>query len=99
MAIEITLPSEYGYVLLVAVTFAFEYTMVGFIYGGGSRKATFGEEWMNQNFLKEHQESYGKDTKPSPGGYPDTGSGHYSKKLTYRKGFEFNKYQRIHANF
>ena len=99
MAIEITLPENYGMVLLVAVTFAFQYTMVGFIYGGGARKAAFSKEFMEEKFLKEHQEAFGAESVPSPGGYPDMGSGRYAKALPYAKWFEFNKNQRIHANF
>ena len=33
------------------------------------------------------------------GGYPDTGSGRYSKKLSYKDWFIFNQFQRIHYNF
>jgi len=33
------------------------------------------------------------------GGYPDTGSGHYSNKLSYKDWYRFNVLQRIHLNY
>ena len=65
MAIAITLPEDYGYVLLTALTLAFECTMIGFVIGGGSRKL-FNQNWMDANFGKDHKEAFGEDSKPSP---------------------------------
>ena len=96
--VVITIPSDYSYVLLAVLTLGFECIMIGFIYGGGSRKNTFGKKFMDSNFLKEHQEAFGKDSSPDPNGYPDTGSGRYSKALTYKKWYDFNSNQRAHLN-
>ena len=99
MSISIVLPDNYGYVLLLAITFVFEYTMVGFIVGGGSRKHAFNEKWMDVNFGEEHRKAFGPDSKPSKEGYPDTGQGRYSQHLAYRDWFQFNLSQRCHGNF
>ena len=94
----LTFPETYGYVVMASLTLALECTLVGF-KAGGARKNTFSEEWMNKYFKAEHQEAFGKDSMPSKEGYPDTGSGRYAKKLTYKKWYEFNLVQRSHANF
>lgn len=52
---------------------------------------------MEENFGQEHKEAFGTDIEK--GGYPDMGSGYYSKKLTYKQWYEFNNAQRAHANF
>ena len=36
--ISISISPQYGYVLFAALTLTLEYTFIGFIYGGGSRK-------------------------------------------------------------
>ena len=73
-------------------------TLIGFFYGGGSRKSAFNETWMNKNFLKQHQEAFGAESQPSKEGYPDTGNGIYSKQLSYKQWYEFNLNQRCHMN-
>ena len=40
-----------------------------------------------------------KDTRNLKGGYPDTGNGVYSDKLTYEQWFTWNKANRGHLNF
>lgn len=54
---------------------------------------------MKENIEAEHIKNI-KGAKSYPDqGYPDTGSGLYSKKLSYKDWFEFNLTQRVHANF
>ena len=67
-----------------ALTLALECTLIGFVVGGGARKPAFNQEWMDKNFGKQHKEAFGKDAEPSPQGYPDIGSGRYTKALTYK---------------
>lgn len=52
---------------------------------------------MKENFGAEHKKILGVDIKA--GGYPDTGSGVYSRNLTYEQWFAFNNAQRAHMNF
>ena len=92
MAITVTLPSSYGYVLLMVLTWALYVTLVGFIKGGGARKENFHFELLNE-FQKEHEAAFGKDAVVDTSGYPDNGSGRYSKKFTYKEWLEFNSAQ------
>ena len=48
-------------------------------------------------FNDMHQEAFG--TEPSAGGYPDSGNGYYSQKLSYKDWYEFNNWQRAQNNF
>ena len=87
------MPAEYGAVLMVALTICIYVTLVGFIYGGKTRGDTFDFETMFE-FSEEHKKAFGKDTEPDKNGYPDNGSGRYSKKLDYKAWYEFNAFQR-----
>lgn len=52
---------------------------------------------MKQNFGAEHLRVTGNEIKE--GGYPDTGSGLYSKNLSYEQWYQFNSAQRSHMNY
>ena len=39
---------------------------------------------MDKHFGEEHAKAFPDGSKPPKGGYPDTGNGIYSKKLTYK---------------
>lgn len=52
---------------------------------------------MEQNFGEEHKQAIGTDIGKE--GYPDMGSGWYSRKLSYKQWFDFNNAQRAHANY
>ena len=104
--VTINLPSagdgslnEYGYVLLIAIWIAFQCYMTGFVLVGGKRKKTYTAEYMTKNYNAEHLKAFPGDKAVPKSGYPDTGSGWYSSKLTYKQWFEFNVAQRIHMNF
>lgn len=43
------------------------------------RKRVFNEEWMEFNFKNYHQMYLGRDAPTPKMGYPDMGSGYYSK--------------------
>ncbi len=62
-----------------------------------ARRKAFPEEWMKTNFGQEHKEAFNEELKAD--GYPDTGSGRYSQKLTYKQWYEFSSAQRAHYNF
>ncbi len=61
------------------------------------RRQVFTEDYMQQ-FAEEHHRAFGS-WKPPKLGYPDMGSGRYSKDLTYSEWFIFNNWQRCHYNF
>ena len=54
---------------------------------------------MEKNFGEEHRKAFPGDKEVPKGGYPDNGSGIYSRKLSYKDWFEFNLAQRAHLNF
>ena len=99
MAVSITIPADYGYVLLQAVVMSIFCHLLGFMMGGGGRRNTFDKEYMEKYFLEDHQKAFGKGSVPDKQGYPDPGDGRYGKKLVYRKWYEFATRQRIHGNF
>lgn len=66
--------------------------MIGFIKGGGSRKQNFHYEMLS-HFEEDHMKAFGKDAKVDKEGYPDTGSGRYSKKFSYKEWYDFNMAQ------
>ena len=64
--------------------------MVGFLKAGGARKDCFNFEVL-ANFKDEHKKVIGDEIDKQ--GYPDCGSGRYSKKMSYQEWFDFNKAQ------
>ena len=54
--------------------------MVGFLKAGGARKDCFNFEVLS-NFKDEHKKVIGDEIDKQ--GYPDCGSGRYSKKMSY----------------
>ena len=46
----------------------------------------------------EHQSNFGDETLPTLGGFPDTGNGRYSDKMSYEKWYRFNLAMRTHQN-
>jgi glutathione S-transferase len=96
-ALAITIPSEYGWVLIVAAILALEILIIGFAFPGKLRGEYFTKEFMEEHFATEHKQTTGKDIEK--GGYPDMGNGRYSAKLSYDKWYKFNNAQRAHMNF
>ena len=88
MAFTVTLPAQYGYVLVMVLSFALYVTLVGFFKGGATRKETFDFETMLK-FEKQHKEA-GIEAPLDKQGYPDNGCGRYSKELGYKEWIEFN---------
>lgn len=95
----VTLPDEYPYVMLLSIAIAFQCFLFGFIAVGPKRSKFFTKEFMKKNFGEEHAKAFPNNPNPPKGGYPDTGSGLYAKKLGYKEWFELNIAQRIHGNF
>ena len=97
MSLVLTLPENYGLVLLSAVAVAIQCYLVGFSVAQGKRRKYFTDEFLQENFGEEHKKDFGC-TVPKQG-YPDHGSGRYSQKLPYKAWFELNNSQRCHQNF
>uniref|UniRef100_A0A7S3IH34 MAPEG family protein n=1 Tax=Strombidium inclinatum TaxID=197538 RepID=A0A7S3IH34_9SPIT len=95
--INVAFPPEYGWVLIASVTAAFQTLFVGFV-AGGSRKATFNPEFMENEFGKIHRDAFGPESAPDKEGYPDHGQGRYALALPYKAWYEFNLRQRCHGN-
>lgn len=45
---------------------------------------------MEENFMKKHVQEYDQNATLPKMGYPDCGSGWYSKNLTYEQWYRFN---------
>ena len=80
---------RFGFVVLVGSAlalqdFTFEYGVMG------PRKRVFSDDYMKRNFGEYHKMHMGVDTEFPRIGYPDTGAGFYSKKLSYKDWYTFN---------
>ena len=95
-AVALSLPSTYGYVIIIGALIGLEIIFIGFLLPGGARKV-FTKEFMEQHFGEEHRKATGKDIEK--GGAPDMGSGLYSQKLSYKEWYDFNNAQRAHYNY
>ena len=93
----VSIPSEYGHVLLVSVVIALQCSLIGYLVAGLKRVRLFTKAFMEKNFAEEHKKAFGKS--PPLAGNPDMGSGRYSDKLSYKDWFEFNNAQRVHYNY
>lgn len=62
------------------------------------RQAAFTAEYMEARFGEAHRFACGRDSPVPRMGYPDQGSGLYSKQLPYKQWYELNVAQRIHNN-
>jgi len=94
--VALSLPSSFGYVIIVEALIAIEIILIGFVVPAGARKV-FSKEFLERHFGEEHKQATGKDIEK--GGAPDMGSGIYSHKLGYKEWYEFNNAQRAHSNF
>lgn len=95
--VNITLPDNYGYVMMTSVGIAFECYMTSFIVAGRTRMKIFNSKFLKDNFEEEHKRHF--DTPLPMGGLPDSGSGRYAAKLSYPDWVAFNSAQRVHLNF
>lgn len=74
-------PSDYPLVVAAALGMTWQ------LWGFGSQVNCFRKETFNEDFMKKewgtlHQKEIGEEIER--GGYPDTGSGLYSQRLSYR---------------
>ena len=99
--VRIDLPEEYAWVALTAGLLSFEILLIGFFFPSKIRGKIFNKQFMEENFGKMHMEELklkANDLKNLREGYPDTGYGVYSDKLSYEDWIEWNKTNRSHLN-
>ena len=92
------LPEGYKYVAMSCAGLVLECFFLGLIYINTVRGRTFTKEFMEREFGGEHAKAF-EGQPPRKEGYPDSGNGWYSRKLSTQKWFEFNSAQRGHLNF
>ena len=92
----IQVPQYYPYTLLVAVLTCFTIQILAFVVTYKARNKYFNKDFMSQ-FQEEHDTAFSGEQVPDAG-FPDTGSGRYSKKLSYKGWYEVNSAQRAHMN-
>jgi hypothetical protein len=56
---SLTIPSEYGYVLIVAVLLGLELVIIGFAIAGAARRKAFPKEFLDKHFGEEHKKATG----------------------------------------
>ena len=94
--VSIEVDPLYPYVMLVAALICTECMIIGFM-AGSKRSTIFNKQFMEDNFAEVHFKEVMQGLPK--GGYPDTGNGLYSDKLSYKDWFQFNLDQRAHKNF
>jgi hypothetical protein len=57
--VVLSLPNEFGYVLIAAAVLAFECILIGFLFPGRVRQQVFTEEFMKAKFGRIHSEQTG----------------------------------------
>ena len=95
----VTIPEDYGYVLLGLVGTAFHCTMQAF-FVGRSRDKHLTKEWVQENLKEENEvfkKKYGYDIPK--GAYPDMTDGRHMSKLDYSTWLEYACAQRAHHNY
>lgn len=90
----LTIPSDFAYCLGSVFLMLLQYGLMG-PWTMSVRLKTFTKEYIKGNFDQEHKNS---SIKTPLFGYPDFGSGVYSKKLPYDKWLRFNAALRVHIN-
>ena len=92
------LSKPYTLVILGNLLIAIELLVFMYIYVIKQRLGTFKKKFMETNgFNKLHKEAFSQNAPDL--GYPDTGSGRYSKKLPYKEWYAFNCSQRVYMNY
>ena len=94
----VPLPDNYPYVLLTVVALAIQCTFIPPLLVIPARKRVFNRDYMT-GFEGEHRDAFLGETPLPDLGFPDTGNGYFSKKISYKEWYEFNNAQRAHMNF
>ena len=90
------IPQDYPWVLAAGLGITIHaFTQASSV--SSERKRVFPKAFLEKEFGALHREQIGEDIPE--GGYPDTGSGVYSQKLTYKDWYAFNIAQRVHLSY
>ena len=81
--------AEYQYVLFGTTSIIITYVISMYRFTMGARLAVFRRSHMRQ-FDELHQKEFPLQPKAPDMGYPDCGTGYYSKKLPYADWFKIN---------
>ena len=84
--------------LILALAIVLQYVFTVYAVTMRARTQVFSEKFMAQ-FDAEHIEAFPGQLSAPKLGYPDTGNGYFSKKLTYADWFKMNNGQRCQNNF
>ena len=76
----------FSFVILGNLLIAAQYLVTVYLYVMSTRVKTYRRTLMRE-FDEIHEEHFGKGNKPPKLGYPDTGNGWYSQKLSYKEWF------------
>jgi uncharacterized membrane protein YecN with MAPEG domain len=72
--------------------------LIPFVHTVRVRSQVFNPIFMQQ-FEEVHKAAFPEDKTTPPIGFPDMGSGYFSKQLSYGDWYKFNNAQRVHYNF
>jgi hypothetical protein len=89
---------DYSYVMWSAVLMVFHLFLVGQDVRL-TRMPLFTKSWMVEHFGAENEKANNPEFMEMSFGYPDTGNGRFSDKLSYKDWFKFNNAQRVHLNY
>ena len=68
---------DFRWTLATVLAILFVY-FASLMTGGSPRRSIFTQEWMDENFGKEHEAAFKGKDKIGKGGYPDHGCGRYA---------------------
>ena len=95
---EYKIPKELLWCLILAMAIIMQYVFTMYFVTMRMRIKTFTREFMSQ-FDDEHRAAFPGQSQAPKNGYPDTGNGYFSKKLSYSAWFNFNNAMRCQINF
>ena len=97
MTISFSVPDEYPMIVLACVAVCFQCYFVAMAVVVPARKKLFNNQFMKDNFAKEHANAFPGQRAPLMG-FPDIGAGRFSDALSYKDWFNFNNTMRAHMN-
>ena len=93
---EFEVPAEYPSIVLAMITYGLLMVVTSFAVVIATRKRLFTKDFLKQ-FASEHKAAFPESKLPELG-FPDIGSGRFSKKLSYKDWMTFNNAMRSHHN-
>ena len=89
---------DYRYVLIGTMAIIVTYLTTIYVFTMATRIRIFNKKFMSQ-FDELHSKEVKQGAKAPQFGYPDNGSGWFSKHLPYKQWYELNNAQRCQLNF